>query len=155
MPNRIMRYKIDAERLVYWFFRLNGFLTIENFILHHETRSTQRTDLDLVGVRYPHRREALHGHGDHERWMEDFSIFANNDRPLIVFVEVCTRRCKINGPWTAREKGNLPRALRALGIIPESVVTEASNNIYDEGHFLSSDFQVQLVAIGKQTNAHL
>ena len=26
--------QIKTDRLAYWYFRLNGFLTIENFILH-------------------------------------------------------------------------------------------------------------------------
>lgn len=29
--HQVKRYPIDPERLAYWYLRLNGFLTIENF----------------------------------------------------------------------------------------------------------------------------
>ena len=51
-----MCYEFQAERLAYWYLRLNGFLTIENFILHPRTTGKQKTDIDLVGVRFPHRK---------------------------------------------------------------------------------------------------
>ena len=46
-----MRYKFDPEHLAYWYLRLNGFLMLENFALHDESRSQQRTDLDLIAIR--------------------------------------------------------------------------------------------------------
>src|SRR2546426_644182 len=38
-------------------FRLNGFLTIRNFVIHPERGNDQRTDVDILGVRFPHRSE--------------------------------------------------------------------------------------------------
>ena len=46
-----------TEDLVYWFFRLNGCLTMENFIVHPDTAGPPETDADLIAVRFPHRRE--------------------------------------------------------------------------------------------------
>jgi hypothetical protein len=42
-----MRYQFNPERLAYWYLRLNGFLPIENFIVHDEGGRAQRTDIDL------------------------------------------------------------------------------------------------------------
>jgi hypothetical protein len=51
--------RLDPEKVAYWYFRLNGFLQIENFIVHPERRGGQRTDADLLAVRFPYRAERL------------------------------------------------------------------------------------------------
>jgi hypothetical protein len=50
---------IKTEKLVYWYLRLNGFLTIENFVVHPDQSREQRTDVDIIGVRFPFRAELL------------------------------------------------------------------------------------------------
>ena len=50
---------LTPERLAYWYFRLNGFLTTENFIVHPDRGPNQRTDADLLAVRFAHRKENL------------------------------------------------------------------------------------------------
>ena len=102
-----MKYKFEAERLAYWYLRLNGFLTIENFILHDEAGGPQRTDLDLIAVRFPYRREALREYNDGLEWMEDDQRFAEKQITFGAFVEVTTGPCKLNGPWTDRTKRKL------------------------------------------------
>ena len=52
---------LDPEKVAYWYFRLNGFLQIENFVVHPERRGGQRTDADLLAVRFRHRAERLFG----------------------------------------------------------------------------------------------
>ncbi len=50
---------LDPEKIAYWFFRLNGFLTIENFVVHPELISdgtSQRTDADILAVRFPYEK---------------------------------------------------------------------------------------------------
>jgi hypothetical protein len=49
--------RIRDSDLAYWYLRLNGFLTIPNFVLHPETGGSQRTEVDVIGVRFPHRSE--------------------------------------------------------------------------------------------------
>jgi hypothetical protein len=47
---------LSSERVASWFFRLNGCLTIDNFILHPDfinPSGRQRTDADVLGVRFP------------------------------------------------------------------------------------------------------
>lgn len=43
--------KIECPRLVH----AAGFFLIENFVIHPERRGGQRTDADLLAVRFPHR----------------------------------------------------------------------------------------------------
>jgi hypothetical protein len=58
-PQRLVPDRLDPEKVAYWYFRLNGFFQIENFVVHPERRGTQRTDADLLAVRFPHRAERL------------------------------------------------------------------------------------------------
>ena len=48
---------LQPEKVAYWYFRLNGYLQIENFVIHPGRRGGQRTDADLLAVRFPHRAE--------------------------------------------------------------------------------------------------
>ena len=59
LPHRRPSGSLIPEKVAYWYFRLNGFLQIENFIVHPERRGSQRTDADLLAVRFPHRAERL------------------------------------------------------------------------------------------------
>jgi hypothetical protein len=59
VPRRVTPDRLDPERVAYWYFRLNGFFQIENFVVHPERRGSQRTDADLLAVRFPHRAERL------------------------------------------------------------------------------------------------
>ncbi len=152
---RHKRYKFDAERLAYWYFRLNGFLTIENFILHDEEGGPPRTEIDLIALRLPYRREALRDYGGVVEFMEDAPQFSEKQIPIAAFVEVTTGQCKLNGPWTDKEKGNLPRALRALGVVPSDEVCDVAEHLYENGQYQLPSIEIGLIAIGKKKNPDL
>lgn len=81
--------QVLPERLAFWFLRLNGFLTIPNFIVHPERPREdraypQQTDVDVLGVRFPFRAE------NRMRPMPDFELFAAEKRPMVVLSEVKT-----------------------------------------------------------------
>jgi hypothetical protein len=96
-PIRNPAQRLDAEKVAYWYFRLNGFLQIENFIVHPERRGSQRTDADLLGVRFRHRAEFAF---DHDRPMEDDPRLGLSHRfDDVVIAEVKTNQpCTLNGP---------------------------------------------------------
>ena len=62
--DRAHQVRLDPEKVAYWYFRLNGFLQIENFVVHPGGRGGQRTDADQLAVRFPHRAEFLFDHPD-------------------------------------------------------------------------------------------
>ena len=37
-PLQALPRRLDPEKVAYWYFRLNGFLQIENFVVHPERR---------------------------------------------------------------------------------------------------------------------
>ena len=59
MNRAIQRNHLEPEKVAYWYFRLNGFFQIENFVVHPTGRGAQRTDADLLAVRFPFRAERL------------------------------------------------------------------------------------------------
>jgi len=76
---------MSAEELAYWYFRLNGFLNIPNFVIHPDTGSEQRTDVDLLGVRFPYRSELLLNS------MRDDEMFRRvREKAYVVFLRIDT-----------------------------------------------------------------
>jgi hypothetical protein len=148
---------LNCEKVAYWYFRLNGFLQIENFVIHNQ-RGSQRTDADLFGVRFPFRAEMLYD-PPHEPMADDEQTLAlSRDLVDVVIVEVkTTQPCTLNGPWTEEGRQNVHRALVAIGCIPESKIGEAADNLYREGTYRCHDLRlrIRLVAVGRDFNADL
>jgi hypothetical protein len=72
-----------GEELAYWYLRLNGFFTINNLVLHHNSEG-RTSDADILAERFPYVHEEVGGgEGD---W--DDSLLRNfNDNKTIAFVE--------------------------------------------------------------------
>src|SRR5438128_347494 len=87
------------EKVAYWYFRLNGFLQIENFVVHPGRKGSQRTDADLLAVRFPHRAELLFDHPDHPM-RDDEGILRLSSVAVdaaIVEVKGSNQLCGLNG----------------------------------------------------------
>jgi len=74
---------IGTEKLVYWYLRLNGFLTIENFVVHPDQGRDQRTDVDILGTRFPYRSELLKN-----SMKDDKKVILNENKIVIILGEV-------------------------------------------------------------------
>lgn len=135
----------SPERLAYWYFRLNGFLTTENFIVHPDEGRDQRTDADLLAVRFLHRAENLVSPMLDDPRVADCGSFAN-----IIIAEIKTGRCALNGPWTDRARMNMERVLRAIGCIDEQRVQLAASCLYANGLWQSGLVSVRLFAVGEE-----
>ena len=142
--------QITAEQLAYWYLRLNGFLTIQNFIVHPDTGSGQRTDADILGVRFPHRAELKPN-----PMVDDEPFVQFKDRPYIIIAEVKRSMCSLNGPWTKPEKENLQRVLRAIGAFPENQVEIAAKDIYTSGVFSNAAYHLTLACFGETANSDI
>lgn len=143
--------RLPPERVAYWYFRLNGFLQIENFVVHPKLYGGQRTDADLIGVRFPFRAERLIDNP--EDLIEDDVARLNllNDRVDIVIAEIKTGRCALNGPWTNEEDQNIHRVLAAIGSLPAEVIDEAANSLYGTASFDQPDQpRIRLILVGRE-----
>ena len=140
-------FSIKADDLAYWYLRLNGFLTTHNFIVHDERYADQRTDVDILGVRFPFRNEIN---------MPDSDCFSKfKTKPLFIFVEATKGRCKLNGPWTCPEKENMQRVLNSIGAFKEETIENIAESLYSLGYYENDLFRVNLVCIGKEIDKHL
>ncbi|MCX7782514.1 MAG: hypothetical protein N2318_02595, partial [Meiothermus sp.] len=115
-----------------------------------DTGSGQRTDADILGVRFPHRAELRPNPMDDDKPFVEFK-----DKPYIIIAEVKTGQCSLNGPWTEPEKENLQRVLRAIGAFPEDQVETAAKNIYTSGMFSNTAYYITLACFGKTSNSDI
>jgi hypothetical protein len=141
---------INAERLAYWYLRLNGFLTIPGFVVHPDRGRDQETDVDIIGVRFPYRAENLA-----RPMVDDARFSAFGERTLIVLAEVKVGPMRLNGPWTNQDRGNMLRVLCAIGSLPFSEARSASLALYKEGVYRCQLYQVMLMCFGARINTDL
>jgi hypothetical protein len=134
----------SPERLAYWYFRLNGFLTTENFIIHPDEGQDQRTDADLLAVRFKHRAESLASPMDDDPKVAECGSFLN-----IIIAEIKAGRCALNGPWTDPARENMERVLRAIGCVDDQTVKKAAECLYGNGSCQNETVSVRLFAVGE------
>lgn len=141
-----MIHILTAEKLASWYFRLNGFMTIESFVLHDSSRKglAQRTDADIFGVRFPFR---------HELGMQDDLRVCNQpEKPLFIIGEVKSGECKLNGPWTDPARENLQYVLKAIGGFEPTIIDKVATALYTNYVYEDEKRKIQLLAIGSRPN---
>jgi hypothetical protein len=139
---------IKPEQLGYWYFRLNGFLTTANFVVHPRFGDAQGTDIDVLGVRFPYRQELVVDP------LQDADIF-RSDTPQIVLAEIKTGRCALNGPWTTPVRQNMENALMAVGAIPQVDVEAVAHDLYSTGESRARELWFRLVCVGAEPDADI
>lgn len=138
---------LTPERIAYWFFRLNGCLTIVNFVVHPDNRGSQRTDADILAVRFPYREELD---------MKDHDLFIGDSSKIFIgIVEVKQGLCNLNGPWTNQNNGNINRVLKSIGAFKEDEIENVASQLYKKTFYSKDNFIVRLIAVGKTTNEDL
>ncbi len=139
------------EQIGCWYLRLNGFLTIPNFVVHPDSGSEQRTDIDTIAVRFPHRKENF------ERPMEDDrDLIGDDNRIRLLLVETKKGQIKFNKTWTDPNKKNIQKVLRATGLFPKCEVEKIAGHIYENGRFQDcSDSVFYLCGLGNKRNETL
>lgn len=135
-----------------WFLRLNGFFTVLNFIVHPLAAggTNQRTDADVLGIRFPGREEVVGG-----RPVVDHPSFADATRPLFAIAEAKRGVCRINGPWSRPHQGNVANVLRSCGIFGPGEFGAVAEALYAHGAFESGEFDARLICFGASRSAGL
>jgi hypothetical protein len=141
---------IRSEQLAYWYLRLNGFLTIPNFVVHPDRGADQRTEVDVLGIRFPHRAELFY-----EPMQDDPKITCATKKPQLVIAEAKVGLCDFNKPWLRPEGQNLQRILRAVGMFPLGDVDPAAAALYEHGSHETEFYIVRLVCFGTYHNHEL
>jgi hypothetical protein len=148
---------LDPEKVAYWYFRLNGFFQIENFVVHPARRGGQRTDADLLAVRFPHRAERLFDDPNDIMADDEQMLALSGNRIDVVIAEVKTNQpCALNGPWTQEDRQNVHRVLAAIGCLPPDHIEQAAADIYRAGvHVSKLGLRIRLVAVGRERSEEL
>lgn len=146
---------ISSERLAYWFLRLNGFLTQYNFVVHPEGADqyghyNQQTEVDVIGVRFPHRRE------NRIKPMQDHGLFQGDGRLQLVLAETKSTRCTLNPSWRDPANENMQKVLTAVGALSPEHVEAAAAGLYQDGIWTDgATVSVRWVLFGMQPNGTL
>jgi hypothetical protein len=142
--------QLNFEKIAYWYFRLNGCLTIPNFVVHPDQGRNQETDVDIIAVRFPFRAENLR-----RPMKDDPHIVGNCLRTRIILAEVKTSGCRLNGPWTNKERRNMQRGLHAVGVFPKDMTESVAKNLYENGSHKDSHYHISLFCIGSAVNLQI
>lgn len=138
------RNKVSTpERLAYWYLRLNGYMTIENFVIHPDRGANQRTDADLLGVRFASRAENIV-----MPMKDDPNLIRPTSYADVVIAEVKKGLCALNGPWTNPDQENIQRILSAIGVLPKPKRDSAAKSLYENGQFQDQCVSIRMIAIG-------
>ena len=149
-PNQSSPIRIDPEKVAYWYFRLNGFFQIENFVVHPTRRGSQRTDADLLAVRFPFRAERMFDDPTDIMADDVQRLALSGDLIDIVIAEVKTNQpCTLNGPWTRQDRQNVHRVLAAIGCLSPDRIETAAADIYRAGFYRGDALRIRLVAVGR------
>lgn len=134
--------KINTEKILYWYLRLNGFYTFANFIVHNEYGEDVQTEIDVAGVRFPERKENL------KRPMKD--EIENPSKIFFVIADATTGNCKINKAW--QKDDVIKSIITSLGVVRddnhEDLDTVVSY-ICKNGFYDSSDRYFSFLSAGK------
>lgn len=151
-----------AEHVAGWYLRVNGFMTIPGFVVHLDQTQPrrddrgdpiiQRTEADLVAVRFPYSREVVASRTMQDDGRVVVDEVSGKRKPLFVLAEVKAGPCSMNGPWTDRQARNMQRVLRRMGFTAdETIIDEAAASLYGEARWEGQNVIVQYVCFGNST----
>jgi hypothetical protein len=152
-PNPETPFYFSAEKVAYWFFRLNGCFSLENFLVHPEIPDDGGTEVDVLGIRFPFRRElSLSQHP-----IADHPIFTSRDPKIDIVIADATvgKYCKVNSSWMDKTKPNLQRILHVLGVFDMEHEEKVLKNLYKDFVYEDEQYRINIYALGKKKDTGL
>ncbi len=134
--------------LVLWYLRLNGFLSVSNFVLHPEKRGSQETEADIVAVRFPHRAEF-----DSDPEADDRRFAKRVAKPYFVVAESTSGICKLNDPWTKPDAFRY--VLQAFGPVAADRASVVAARLAEAGFYSDEFIDCGLLCFGIIENPDL
>lgn len=138
------------EQLALWYLRLNGYLTVPNFVLHPDTPGSERTDADLLAVRFAYSREV-----SGIPMTCDETLVRQDGKIDFIIAEVKSGECRLNGPWINPKPQNMQYVLRWLGMIPESEVQQVASELYRDQVCERENWGLRLACFGSRRSEHM
>ncbi|UZQ83665.1 hypothetical protein [Thermoanaerobacter sp. RKWS2] len=141
--------------MTYWYFRLNGFFLLQNYVLHNIGEGEERgtADSDLLAIRFPYVYEEIGGQSndwDREKFSEwGFDIEKVN---LALIVEVKSgenvKRSEIEKSFSSKR---LKTALYRFGIFPRDDVQRIHENLVEQKYVKESSWIIAKVLVTEKT----
>jgi hypothetical protein len=138
-----------GESLAYWYFRLNGFLPLTNFVLHRpDFPHRHNADCDLLAVRFPFVFEEIGGQRDD--W--DNARFAewkldHFSRTVCVIAEIKTGQYDEADVNRAFDRRRVLYGLRRLGVLDSPECDEVCHRLSREGVVNHREFSFAKVLV--------
>lgn len=139
---------MNCQDLALWYLRLNGFLTVTNFVLHPPRRDSQLTEADIVAVRFPYRAEL-----DDNSPIDDPEFTRVGDKPYFAIAEIARSECKLNQPWT--KQSTVIQLLRNFGPLPLEEIQTVSTAWSQDGVHSSRTFHCSFLCFGTKRSHDL
>jgi len=129
------------EQFVRWYLRFNGYLAIENFVIHRPDGSgvPQGGEIDILSVRFPFSREDVTSQDfDPTRIQKDSRLLSDprfGGRVDFILAEVKSKNAAVNDIWRVTDTTNEKAAkvayiLRWLGAFKnESTIMQVSEDL--------------------------
>lgn len=136
---------LGPEHVAYWYLRLNGYLTTGNFVVHPDRGSNQRTDIDVLGVRFPHRAE-----NEVRPMRDDSRVVTADDRVHLVVAEAKRGMISFNTSLIDHSQENIYRVLRAVGITNAAQSLHVAADLHRTGRSLTDGLRVTLLGFGER-----
>ena len=141
-----------VERLVYWYLRFNGYLTVTNFTVHPDHRKEPETEADILAVRFRYSKEEPEGYV----FNRDPNIVIDTPIDFIVG-EVKSSRCRINeNSWGNPNLHHFQYAIGWMGFENDADLIEAiAQELHRLGAWCERDISVRVAAFGSEHNPDL
>ena len=145
-----------TEELVEWYLRLNGYFIIPNFILHPlmPCRS-QRTEIDLLGVRFPYQTEVVCDSEGRRLQMENDEKLIDNRFVdcLIVSVKGPESKAEVNRKIKVFQ--NLKDVIKRFGFVEsEEKIADVAKDLLREKKAVKDQFQIRFLGIAGKFNEY-
>lgn len=140
-----------VEKLVYWYLRFNGYLTVENFTVHPDHKKDPEAEADILAVRFPLSKEEPEGYKferDKDLILPDFTDF--------IIGEVKSGLCAINeNSWINPPRKNIEYALEWMGFLPSNQIDAVAQELYQKLKWANGGYTVRFVCFGGRKNDDL
>jgi hypothetical protein len=118
-----------GEEIAYWYFRLNGFFPITNFVINRSSEIDYSSDCDLLAIRLPYVYEEIGG--TPEDWDDNLIKQLGFDLPLGVICEVKTGSYELEDVFRTQY---VKYSIGRLGLVPKINISDVSKSL--EGKLL-------------------
>ena len=145
------------ETLVRWYLRFNGFVGVENFVVHEpiDDGNRQGGETDIIAVRFPHSHEVVGFPIVNDCRLFDEEVAKDNLTDFVIAeVKTSKTRSGLNEIWIRHEELYLERVaylIRWIGILPdEKSISEVAAELKTKFRSRKGIYLVRLIYFGME-----